>query len=99
MEFNDYEFKDATLACFGKEVIVTLKKDSALSNVYGSMVKGKLIGRVWGEKLVDGKSKSTVIAMNVETLNGEIQMSRFDVAYMEEYQSPLTKITPAFSSL
>lgn len=69
---ENLDLQKNSLSLFGQEVIIQLRPDSDTSDKYGDSVCGKLIGRVWGERVM-GESDyvETVIAITVSVSDME----------------------------
>ena len=47
--------------------------------LYRSVLKGKLVGRIWGETLENEQTSSKVIAINIRHLTFDIQIGMYDI--------------------
>ncbi|MFN3402476.1 MAG: hypothetical protein ACK40G_00185 [Cytophagaceae bacterium] len=69
------DFKSQSLELYGSFVQIELKAGSSALNRYGSRVSGKLTGRTWGDTSLNDLQVSTVVALTIETDEGEIHIS------------------------
>jgi hypothetical protein len=80
------DFKEITLKLFGENVVVRIKYGTFSFIHYGSEIKGRIVGRVWGERLhinqlTQKEEKfNTVIAVLVMTdKEEEIELKSEDI--------------------
>jgi hypothetical protein len=71
------DLKDLSLQLYGKEVEITLRDKSPSHERYkASVLKGILIGRIWGD---DGRNEDTVIALMLRQGNTEMEIPCRDI--------------------
>jgi hypothetical protein len=74
------DLKDLSLQLYGKEVEITLADKSASQKLYKtSVLKGILVGRIWGKVLIDGNHEDTVVALMLRQGNKEIEILCKDI--------------------
>jgi hypothetical protein len=79
---NQSDFKTLSLELFGKEVELTLKENVSSFHFYNTnSLKGTLIGRVWGNKMIE-KERDKVIAITVRIHEEEIQIPCLEIEHM-----------------
>lgn len=81
---DSYDFKSLSLALYGKEIIVSIEKGSNSEAVFKSQIHGILVGRIWGDRLIAGSVKETVIAITLSTSAGEFEIPCKDISGLEE---------------
>jgi hypothetical protein len=81
---NKSDFRNLSLQLYGKEVEITIKENSPSLRLFNtSFIKGILIGRFWGDKLVNAKHEETVIALTIQTGNEEIEIPCHDIELLQ----------------
>jgi len=81
---NICDFKNLSLKLYGKEVEIILKEDSAIAISLGYVcIKGILAGRLWGDKITNGRYEETVIALSVEIGNRYIEIQCRDMVFLK----------------
>jgi len=83
---NKLDFKNISLQLYGKRVKIIVRENSLNAHFMGKKIlDGMLIGRIWGDKLVNGKREDTVIALVIRTdENKEIEISCKDISSMTQ---------------
>jgi hypothetical protein len=78
------DFKSLSLQLYGKEVEITLNENSSTHKLYDTIhLKGTLIGRLWGDRLTQGKHEETVIALTIQDGNNEIEIPCRDIQCLQ----------------
>lgn len=72
------DFKQITLALYGQEVKVIFKSNTECYKLYGEMIIGKLIGRIWG------KGTWSIVGVILLTKEGEINITCTEIETIEK---------------
>jgi hypothetical protein len=82
---NKCDLKNLSLQLYGKEVEITLVENSATHKLLTTItLKGVLIGRVWGDKILkDGRHEDVIIAIVISQLSKEIEIPCKDIDFLK----------------